>query len=82
MSSSDINSPTEVMHVLHVILSHFNGFLSWPTELEPHDPKMVLIVSASVFGVYAKSMQYSYHERKGVPAILLMMQIFVCKRRP
>ncbi|KAE8724061.1 Rho GTPase-activating protein 3 [Hibiscus syriacus] len=75
VSSMDISLPTEVKHVSHVTFDRFNGFLGFPTDLQPDVPRRVPSASASVFGVSAKSMQCSYDDRgNSVPTILLMMQ--------
>ncbi|CAH8304934.1 unnamed protein product [Eruca vesicaria subsp. sativa] len=71
----DIGWPTEVKHLSHVTFDRFNGFLGLPSELEPEVPPRAPSVSASVFGVSAKSMQCSYDNRgNSIPTILLRMQ--------
>ncbi|MCO5591797.1 hypothetical protein L7F22_045789 [Adiantum nelumboides] len=71
----EIGWPTNVRHVAHVTFDSFNGFLGLLIEFQMEVPRQVPSASASVFDVFAESMQCSY-DRKGnsVPTILLFLQ--------
>ncbi|XP_051131062.1 rho GTPase-activating protein 2-like isoform X2 [Andrographis paniculata] len=71
----EIGWPTDVQHLTHVTFDRFHGFLGLPLEFELEIPPKPPSASASVCGVSAESMQWSYDGRGNtVPTILLLMQ--------
>ncbi|KAL6527620.1 Rho GTPase-activating protein 2 [Orobanche minor] len=71
----EIGWPTNVQHLTHVTFDRFHGFLGLPVELELEIPCQAPGASASVCGVSANTLQWSYDSRcNSVPTILLLMQ--------
>ncbi|KAG6436413.1 hypothetical protein SASPL_101311 [Salvia splendens] len=76
----EIGWPTDVQHVNHVTFDRFDGFLGLPVELSLRFQGgllvlVMLVSSATVFGVSTESMQLSYDPQgNSIPTILLLLQ--------